>query len=71
MVAGFPAASRSAQCGYAAIEGTILMLEDWFLNTVRTLRAIAANRPAMGQESGVRQRIAAGRRHIAPALLLC
>ncbi len=25
--------------GYAAMEGTILMMEDWFLNTVRTARA--------------------------------
>jgi hypothetical protein len=24
--------------GYAAMEGTILMMEDWFLNTVRTAR---------------------------------
>jgi hypothetical protein len=63
-----------SRCAHAAMQqwrGTILMMENWFLNTVRSARATTANRRVTGRGCRLRQRIAAGRRHIAPALLLC
>jgi len=58
-------------CGYAAMRGTILMVEDWFLNTALATQAARANRRSIGHRRDVRERVAGGGRHIAPALLLC
>ncbi len=58
-------------CGYAATPGTIPADEGRFLNTTQGGFAGRGESSAERLVHHVRQGIAASRRHIAPALLLC
>jgi len=59
---------------HATADGTIPAVQARLLNTVWASHPVTANRRAVHQRSArkrMRQGIAGGGRHIAPALLLC